>query len=81
MVTRDTVQRSQGTPRKDHTARRKVIWKGKIAPKGYYYLVVKVKNGKGGYEASRLLKGPRSTMVEDKVEIELRELLTKKYGC
>lgn len=80
MTSEETLPRDYKlAPKQDYTVRRKVIWKGKVAPKGFYYVAVRVKSKRGHVDAVRLVKGGKSVMVEEKVGKELRELIKEKH--
>jgi hypothetical protein len=67
-------------PQTDYTVRRKIIYKGTMAPKGGVYIVVNVKTFKGAkYEAVQLIPGGCSKDTEDKVAQSLRDLIKQKY--
>jgi len=59
----------------DYTVRRKIIYKGKMAPKGYIYIVVKAK----GVTARKLIKGSQGAEVENTVALFLRERIREEF--
>jgi len=60
-----------------HTVRRKKIWKGKMAPKGYMYLVIVLERYKSKYTALRLYNPKIEN--EDDIESNLLKLIKDKY--
>lgn len=65
---------------KDYTVRKKLIWKGKMAKQGYFYLVIKVKNKNCVVESWEVIQGAISDRLEALVCANLREGIYKKYG-
>ena len=61
-----------------YTTRRKLIYKGKMAPAGSIYLVVKGKVGKYTYEAPRLVKGGLPKDIEKEIFEYLWALIQEK---
>ena len=57
----------------DYSVRKKVIWKGKMAPKGYKYLAVRVKSKLKIFDSVRLIPSD----LEDKYVEELAGLMRK----
>lgn len=54
-----------------HTERKKVIWKGKMAPKGWVYLIVKLNQGKQSMTAGKLVKGGNTLQEEKLIYLEI----------
>jgi hypothetical protein len=71
---------TDGEVKKDYTLYRKKFHKGKMAPLGSLYIVIKLKVKNVPYEASRLIKGGKGEEVEETVGEYLRLLLGEKYG-
>ena len=63
----------------NYTIRRKVIYKGKMAPKGYLYIVINFKNKDTKYEGYRLIKGGQIVDFEIDVGKDLRLQIKNKY--
>lgn len=64
----------------DFNIRRKVIYKGKMAPMGCVYIVVNLKPGKTKYEGYKMIQGGQSVEFEFNVAKELRQLIKDKYS-
>lgn len=64
----------------DYTVRRKVIYRGKMAPKGHVYIVIKKKTKTNNFEAHQLIVGGQGEVYEGMIEQQLRELIRKKYN-
>lgn len=77
----DIAAEKEKQPKPDYTVRRKVIYKGTMAPKGGVYIVVKVKSGKRAFEAVQLIPGGLTPETEQKVAESLREMIKNKYHC
>lgn len=74
----------QAPPKKDattdYTVRRKVIYRGKMAPKGHVYIVIRMKTKTNTFEAHQLIVGGQGEVFEGMVEQQLRELIRQKYN-
>lgn len=64
----------------DYTVRRKVIYRGKMAPKGHVYIVIRMKTKNNTFEAHQLIVGGQGEVMEGMVEQQLRELIRQKYN-
>ena len=64
----------------DYTFRRKVIYKGKMAPAGHIYLVIKFTKEKKVWEACKLVKGGQGEDFEKSVCKVIRKQMFDKYG-
>jgi hypothetical protein len=64
----------------DATVRRKVIYNGKMAPKGYVFIVVNIKTERKKYEASQLIKGGQGEKIEEVISSGLLHGLKMRYG-
>lgn len=60
--------------------RRKVIWKGKMAPKGFIYICVNVSGGKTKYENTRLIPGHTGEKTESECAKYLIDQINDQYG-
>ena len=71
---------------KDYTLREKVIWKGKMAPKGWFYLVMDVncKSGDedkhGKYSKVQLMNRAVQGKAKEQVLSMMREDIHIKFG-
>lgn len=64
----------------DATVRRKVIYKGKMSPKGHVYIVVTIKTDRKQYEAFQLIKGGQGEKIEEVISSGLLHGLKMRYG-
>jgi hypothetical protein len=77
----DRVERAKrGELAGDYTVRRKKIYKGKVIPKGFVFIVIKVKTKRGHVEAHQGIPGGQGQEYENQVAESLRELIRTKYG-
>ncbi|MCK4522492.1 MAG: hypothetical protein KAU20_08005 [Nanoarchaeota archaeon] len=67
----------QTAKEQDWNTRRKKIWKGKIAPPGKIFIVIKTKKGNTG---CLLINGGQGTDAEMAVQKYLREEISKKFN-
>tara|TARA_R110000772_G_scaffold36462_2_gene87192 strand:- start:1676 stop:1918 length:243 start_codon:yes stop_codon:yes gene_type:complete len=67
-------------PKVDYTLREKVIWKGTMAPKGWFYLVMTVKAPKVKYTKVELIN--RNVVGKAKEELLglMRQSIKVKFG-
>lgn len=70
----------QETTNVDYTLREKVIWKGKMAPKGWFYIVMTVKGQKAKYIKVELIN--RNVVGKAKEELLklMRQHINVKFG-
>jgi hypothetical protein len=67
--------------KRDYTFRKKVIFKGKMAPPGFVYLVVDKKLFKDQkFTSARMIHGKLATRYQEAILSELRESIKEKYG-
>lgn len=74
----EAVKRGDATA--DYTVRRKVIYRGKMAPKGHVYIVIRMKTKTNTFEAHQLIVGGQGEVFEGMIEQQLRELIRTKYN-
>jgi hypothetical protein len=70
---------AQGNRSIPHTLERKKIWKGRVAPLGHLFLVVRIKHGKQKCFSALLIKGGANPKEEKELGQKMAKGLIDKY--